>query len=76
MIKFREKFFIESIPFDTVNPSQKRNRNIKFRNIQNLEINLTRFQFYHETEFARNIKIHSTKHIIPKYLSNTMKVSI
>ena len=53
MIKFHEKYFIESIPFDNVNPSQIRSRNVKFRNIHNIEENkLTRFQIYHETEFA------------------------
>ena len=43
MIKFHEKNFLESMPFENVNS---------------------------------NKKIHSTKHIIPKYLSNTTKVSI
>ena len=52
MIKFHEKNFIESIPFDNVNPSQIRSRNTKFRNTHNIENTLTRFQFYHETEFA------------------------
>ena len=74
MIKFHKKYFIESIAFENVNPSQIRHHNIKFRNIQNIENNLTRFQVYHETEFHVNIKIHSTKDNIPKYLSNTTKV--
>ena len=52
MIKFHEKYFIESIPFEYVNPSQIRSRNTKFRNIHNIETKLTRFQIYHETEFA------------------------
>ena len=52
MIKFREKCLIESIPFDTFNPSQIRNRNIKCRNTHNIENKLTSFQIYHETEFA------------------------
>ena len=37
IIKFHEKHFIESISFDNVNPSQIRSRNIKFRNIHNIE---------------------------------------
>ena len=52
MIKFHEKSFIEVIPFDKVNQSQIRSRNVKFRNIHNIENKLTRFQIYHETEFA------------------------
>ena len=52
MIKIHEKFFIESIPFDNVNPSQIRSRNVKIRNIHNIENKLTRFEIYHETEFA------------------------
>ena len=52
MIKFHEKDFIESIPFDNVNPSQMRNRNSKYRNIHNIENKLSRSQIYHETEFA------------------------
>ena len=76
MIKFHKKYFIESIAFENVNPSQIRHHNIKFRNIQKIENKLTLFQVYHETEFHVNIKIHSTKHNIQKYLSNTTKVSI
>ena len=62
MIKFKEKYFIESIPFDKVNPSQIRHHNIKFRNIHNIENKLTRFQIYHETEFACKYKnpLHKT----------------
>ena len=52
MIKFHEYYFIESIPFDTDNPSQIRNRKIKFRNFHNIENELTRFEIYHETELA------------------------
>ena len=48
--------FIESILFDNVNPSQIRHTNIEFRNIHNIENKLTRFQNYHETEFACNYK--------------------
>ena len=50
MIKFHEKYFIESIPYEQVNPSHRRSAN--FRNIHNIENKLTRFQIYHETEFA------------------------
>ena len=50
MIKFHENFFIESIPYEQVNPSHKRSFN--FRNIHIIENKLTRFQIYHETEFA------------------------
>ena len=50
MIKFHEKNYNESNPFEKKSPSHKRSTN--FRNIQNIENKLTRFQNYHETEFA------------------------
>ena len=50
MIKFHEKFFIESILYEQVNPSHKQSTN--FRNIHNIENKVTHFQIYHETEFA------------------------
>ena len=50
MIKFHEKFFIESIPYEQVNPSRKQSND--FRNIHDIENKLTRFQVYQETEFA------------------------
>ena len=42
MIKFHEKYFIQSIPYEQVNPSRKQSSN--FRNIHNIENKLTRFQ--------------------------------
>ena len=54
MIKFHEKSFIESIPFENVNSTQRGSN--KFRNISNIENKLTRFQIYHETEFACKYK--------------------
>ena len=64
MIKLHEKYFIESIPFDNVNPSQKTSRNVKFGNIHNIANKLTRFQIYHETEFAckYQIPLHKTQY--------------
>ena len=56
MIKLHEKYFIESIPIDNVNPSQIRHHNVKFRNIHYKENKLTRFQIYHQTEFACKYK--------------------
>ena len=50
MIKFHEKYFIESIPYEQVNTLHKRSYN--FRNLNNIENKLTRFQIYQETEFA------------------------
>ena len=50
MIKFHQKIFIESIPFEKVNPNQIRQKNHKFRNINNIENKLPRFQIYQETE--------------------------
>ena len=42
--------FIESIPYERVNPSQKRSNN--FKDPHDIENKLTRFQIYQETEFA------------------------
>ena len=50
MIKFHEKYFIESIPYEHVSPSRKQSTD--FKNIHDIENKLTRFQIYHETEFA------------------------
>ena len=52
MIKFHQKYFIESIPYEDINPDQIKSTNHKFKNIHNLENNLTRFQIYPETELA------------------------
>ena len=49
-IKFHEKYFIESIPYEQVNPSHKQSND--FKTIQDIENKLTCFQIYHETEFA------------------------
>ena len=51
-IKFLQKLFIESIPYEEVHPDQIRCMNHKFRNIHNFENKLTRFQIYPETELA------------------------
>ena len=50
MIKFHEKYFIESIPYEQVNIHRKRSND--FKNLNNIENKLTRFQIYQETEFA------------------------
>ena len=52
MIKFYQKNFIESISYNEVNPEKIRQNNQFFQNISNIEIKLTRFQIYPETEFA------------------------
>ena len=52
MINFLQRYFIESTPFEDVNPDQLRLINFKFRNIHKLENKLTRFQIYTETELA------------------------
>ena len=52
MIKFQQKNFIESIPFEDVSPDQLRYSNFKFRNSNNIENKLTRFQIYPEMELA------------------------
>ena len=54
MIKFHQKYFIESIPFEKVNPIERLSTN--FRNIHNIENKLTRFQIFEETEFSCKYK--------------------
>ena len=48
--KFHEKYFFEAIPYEQVNPSRKQSNDFKI--IHDIENKLTRFQIYHETEFA------------------------
>ena len=55
MIKFH-KNFIESIPYEDLNPDQIRTTNQKFRKIHDTENKLTRFQVYPGTEFACKYK--------------------
>ena len=50
IIIFHNKYFIESIPYEQLNPSHKRNYN--FKNSHDIENKLIRFQIYQETEFA------------------------
>ena len=50
MIKFHEKYFIESIPYEQVNPSRKQSN--EFKNIHDIEKKFPRFQIYQETELA------------------------
>ena len=47
-----KNIFIESIPYEQVNPSQKRSNNFKDPHDNPHENKLTRFQIYQETEFA------------------------
>ena len=56
MIKFHQKHFIESNPFEEVNLEQIRSDNAKFRNLHNIENKLTQFQIYPETELACKYK--------------------
>ena len=63
MIKFHQKFFIESTPYeDVILTKSETKKNNKFRNIHNIEPKLTRFQIYPETELAckYNKPIYST----------------
>ena len=52
MIKFHQKYFIESILYEDVNSDQIRHTKHKFRNIHNIENKLTLFQIYPETELV------------------------
>ena len=68
MIKFYQKYFIESIPFEDVNPDQIRQSIYKFRKIHYIENKLTRFQIYPETELA-------CKYTKPLYKTQIQKYS-
>ena len=57
MIQFYQKNFIESISYNEVNPEKIRQNNQFFQNISNIEIKLTRFQIYPETELACKFNI-------------------
>ena len=72
MIKFHKIFFIESIPYEQVNPSRKQSND--FRNIHDIENKLTRFQIHQETEFACKYRnpLYKTQHseILVEYKKN------
>ena len=75
MIIFHQKFFIESIPNEDVNPDQIRSTNSKLRNIHKKENKITRFQVDPETELACKYSKPLFSHNIQKFLSYTKKVS-
>ena len=52
MIKFNQKYSIQSIPYDKVNPEKIRQISQHFKDINNIENKLTRFQVYPETELG------------------------
>ena len=78
MIKFHEKYFIESIPFENVNPIQKRQYNTQhlIQKYQHYRNKLTHFQIYHETDFPCKHKNPLYKTQYSEILLNTTKVLI
>ena len=74
MIKFHQKIFIESIPYEEVNPDQIRQSNYKFRNIHSIEHKLTRFQIYPEMELACKYNKHNIQKALE--LLPAMQISI
>ena len=70
MINFHQKYFIESIPFENVNPDRIRFNSQKDKNIDDIENKLTRFQFYPGTEVACKYP----KSLFKTQLPNTKKV--
>ena len=62
MIKFHEKYFIQSLPCEQVHPSRKQSTDF-----QNIENKLTRFQIYQEREIACKYRHPLHKHNILKY---------
>ena len=73
MIKFHEKYSIESIPYEQVNPSRKQSND--FRIIHDIENKLHVSKYIKKQKLHANTEIHYIKHNILKYLSNTKKVS-
>ena len=75
MIKFHQKYSIESIPDDKVNPEKIRQKNQLFKDVNNIENKLTRFQLYPETELAckYNTPIYTTQNseILVEYKKNS-----
>ena len=74
MIKFREKHFMETIPFDKLNHDQIRSIRQKYQNLEGLQNKLTRFQVYPETKVACQYSKAFSKLEIQKFLSNMTKV--
>ena len=70
MINFHQNYFIESIPFENVNPDRIRFNSQKDKNFGDIEIKLTRFQFYPEAEVACKYP----KSLFKTQLPNTKKV--
>ena len=52
MIKFHQKNLIEFIPYNEINPEKTRQNNQRFKNNNNIENKLTRFQIYPKTELV------------------------
>ena len=74
MINFHQKYFIESIPYDKINPDKIRQNRNRYKNIDEIENKMTRFQIYPKTELACNYKTPLYKHNIQNFSSNTKKV--
>ena len=51
-IKFHQKYFVESIFFEEVNPDRILSNKQNYNNIKDIENKLTRFEIYPETEVA------------------------
>ena len=64
LINFHQKYFIESILYDKVNPEKIRQINYYSNNIHNTKNKLTRNQIYTETELAGkyNTPLHKTQY--------------
>ena len=56
MIKFHQKYFIDSTPVDQVNPHKIKQKNQQNKNIEGKEIKLLRFQINLETKVACRYK--------------------
>ena len=74
MIKCHQKYFIESIPYDEVNPEKVRQNNQRFKNINNIENKKHVFKSTQKQNSLANITLHFIKHNTQKLLSNTKKV--
>ena len=74
MKKFHQKYFIELIPYEDVNPEKIRQSKYKLRNIHKIENKLTLSNFTQKRNFHVNNANHFIKHNIQKFWSHKNKV--
>ena len=70
MLKFQQKYFIESFPFEDVNPDQLRIKNSRFRNTHNIEKKL------HVSKYTqkRNLRVNTPNHFTNTIFRNSCRL--